>query len=238
MKIRCIIIDDEPIAVDYLKSYVENMPQLELVATYNRAADSFETITNENIELIFLDIRMPELNGLDFIRTLQIKPEIILTTAYSEYALEGFNLNVTDYLLKPISFERFAQAINKVASKKSAGIEITGKSFKKEFLFLKSGYKSVKVNFNDITHVEGMKEYVLFYTTDGSKYIKNERMKNVEEMLISHNFIRVHKSYLVSLTHIKAFYGNTLEVADKEVPVGRVYKEDLKRYLECGGKHC
>jgi DNA-binding LytR/AlgR family response regulator len=228
--IRCVIIDDEPIAIDYLKEYVVQMPQLELIATFNRAKEAFGLIESQEVDLLLIDIQMPEITGLDFIRTLRVKPNIIITTAYSEYAVEGFNLNVLDYLLKPISFERFALAIHKVENQ----IE-TPKSnqiAQKDFMFLKSGYKSVKVNISDITHIEGMKEYIVFHSLDNKKYMKNERMKNVESELIDRGFIRVHKSFLVSINHITSFYGNTIEINDKEIPVGRSYKEGLKDLID------
>ncbi|TKG96588.1 response regulator transcription factor [Puteibacter caeruleilacunae] len=230
--LKCIIVDDEPIAIEYLKDYVEQMPGLELVASVNRATKAYEILANEKVDLIFLDIQMPGLTGLDFIRTLPQKPAIILTTAYSEYALEGFNLDVNDYLLKPFSFERFAQAVLKVSKQFNQQHTPIEQENKRDFIFLKSGYKSIKVNITEITHVEGMKEYVVFYTLDGKKYIKNDRMKNVEELLSSHNFIRVHKSYLVSIDHISSFYGNTIEITNTQIPVGRVYKEELKKLFE------
>lgn len=230
-KLKCIIVDDEPIAINYLKDYVEQMPNLHLVGTANRASKAHELLENESVDLIFLDIQMPGLTGLDFIKTLDQKPSIILTTAYSEYALEGFNLEVDDYLLKPFSFDRFVQAVKKV-SKEPERKQEDFSSANKDFIFLKSGYKSVKLNFSDITHVEGMKEYVTFYNIEGKKFIKNDRMKNVEKLLSAHQFIRVHKSYLVSLKHVKSFYGNTVEIGDLEIPVGRMYKEQLKKLLE------
>ncbi|MCL3782484.1 response regulator transcription factor [Prolixibacteraceae bacterium JC049] len=230
-KIKCIIIDDEPIAVDYLKEYVVQMPQLQLIDTFNRAAQAFELINSGQVDLIFLDIQMPGLTGLDFIRTLQYKPAVILTTAYSEYALEGYELNVVDYLLKPIGFERFAQAVLKVNTRNSVGEKNT-EIVAKDFMFLKSGYKSVKVKFSEITHIEGMKEYVVFYTTEGKKFIKYDRMKNVEEQLGMYGFIRVHKSFLVAVKHIETIYGNTIEIGEHSIPVGRVYKEELKKMLE------
>jgi DNA-binding LytR/AlgR family response regulator len=231
-KLNCIIVDDEPIAINYLKDYVEQMPNLNLVGTANRAGKAHELLERESVDLIFLDIQMPGLTGLDFIRTLDKKPSIILTTAYSEYALEGFNLEVDDYLLKPFSFERFAQAVKKVSKEPESKQADQQPETVKDFIFLKSGYKSVKVNFSDITHVEGMKEYVVFYNTEGKKFIKNDRMKNVEELLQAHQFIRVHKSYLVSLNHVSSFYGNTIEIGEIEIPVGRVYKEELKKLME------
>lgn len=228
-KLRCIIVDDEPIAVEYLKDYIEQMPNLELVAFANRATKAYEILESEDIDLIFLDIQMPGLTGLDFIRTLAKKPAIILTTAYSEYAIEGFNLEVNDYLLKPFSFERFAQAVLKVSRETHKTETINNNNSKQDYIFLKSGYKSVKINISDITHVEGLKEYVVFYTSDGKKFIKNERMKNVEQQLSDNNFIRVHKSFLISIDHISSFYGNTIEIGNLQIPVGRVYKEKLKK---------
>ncbi|MCT4637666.1 MAG: LytTR family DNA-binding domain-containing protein [Bacteroidales bacterium] len=229
--LRCIIIDDEPIAIEYLKEYVKQMPQLEFVASFNRAADAFDILNSGNVDIMFIDIQMPEITGLDFIRTLIKRPAIIVTTAYSEYAIEGFDLNVTDYLLKPISFERFAQAVLKVTGGVTGAENSIGQQ-KKDYIFLKKGYKSVKVKYSDISHVEGMKEYVVFYTIDGGKYIKNERMKNVELMLKSYNFIRVHKSYLVSLSYVTSFFGNVVELGDIQIPVGRVYKDEIKRIIE------
>ncbi|MFA8451837.1 MAG: LytR/AlgR family response regulator transcription factor [Bacteroidales bacterium] len=231
-KIKCIIIDDEPIAINYLKEYVQQMPQLELLDTFNRASHAFDIISKGEVDLIFLDIQMPELTGLDFIRVLTKKPAIILTTAYSEYALEGYDLNVTDYLLKPISFQRFVQAVHKVNTFETLAQKTETTTPAKDFFFLKAGYKSVKINYSDITHVEGMKEYVVFYTSDGKKYMKNERMKNIEETLLPFNFIRVHKSYLVAIEHISSYYGNTIEIGETEIPVGRAYKEELKRLIE------
>lgn len=229
-KLKCIIVDDEPIAIEYLKDYVNQMPNLELIETANRASKAHKILESEKIDLIFLDIQMPGLTGLDFIRTLNNKPAIILTTAYSEYALEGFNLDVDDYLLKPFSFERFAQAVKKISVINNK-TENKQSNLTPDFIFLKSGYKSVKVNISDITHVEGMKEYITFYTSGGKKFIKNDRIKHIEEQFKSHSFIRVHKSFLVSINHISAFFGNTIEIGVFNIPVGRVYKDDVKNLL-------
>jgi len=232
-KLRCLIVDDEPIAIEILKDYVDQMPNLELVATANRATKAHPILESETIDLIFLDIQMPGLTGLDFIRTLSRKPAIILTTAYSEYALEGFNLEVDDYLLKPFSFERFTQAVKKVSKDNLINDKPENEqtSLARDFIFLKSGYKSIKVNISDITHVEGMKEYVTFYTTGGRKFMKNDRIKHIEEQFKAHHFIRVHKSFLVSINHISSFFGNTIELGEFEIPVGRVYKDELKKLL-------
>lgn len=229
--IKCIVIDDEPIAIEYLRKYIEQLSQLEFVDGFSRASHALPVILNEQIDLVFMDIQMPELSGIDFIRSLAKKPQIILTTAYSEYALEGYELNVVDYLLKPISFERFVQAISKIDSKREK-IAISDQVEIKDFIFLKSGYKSVKVMISDITHVEGLKEYVAFYTMDKQKFIKNERLKVVEEQLNQFGFVRVHKSFLVNSSRIHSVYGNTIEINQFEIPIGRAYKDNVLRLIQ------
>ncbi len=238
-RIKCIVVDDEPIARQYLSDYVAKMPQLELLAVFSSAKDTWEIIETGAAELVFLDIQMPGLTGIEFIRTLQKKPAVILTTAYSEYAIEGYELDVRDYLLKPISFERFARAVNKVADhlKIQADNISSGRSpsdenetIPRDFIFVKSGYKSVKLNISDILYVEGMKEYVLIHTKD-KKFAKLDRMKNVENLLKRQGFIRVHKSYLVSVKNIESVFGNTLEINGKQLPVGRSYKDEINKIL-------
>lgn len=238
-KIKSIIIDDEPIARQYLSDYVNRMPQLELLATCSRAVDAYSLIETGEAELVFLDIQMPGLTGIEFIRTLQKKPAIVLTTAYSEYALEGYEMDVADYLLKPISFERFARSVIKVISRlapstgrqETSSPEATDLSpVSRDFIFVKSGYKSVKVNISDILYVEGMKEYVVIYTKT-KKYTKLDRMKNIETLLKDQGFIRIHKSYIVSVANIEAVFGNTVEINGAQLPVGRSFKEDLNSIL-------
>lgn len=238
-KIKCIIVDDEPIARQYLSDYVTRMPQLELLAAYSRAVDAYTLIETGEAELVFLDIQMPGLTGIEFIRTLQKKPVIVLTTAYSEYALTGYEMDVTDYLLKPISFERFARSVTKVISRlaSSAGRpELTTSesidlsAVQRDFIFVKSGYKSVKVNIADILYVEGMKEYVLIYTK-AKKYTKLDRMKNIENLLNDQGFLRIHKSYIVSVKNVEAVFGNTVEINGIQLPVGRSFKDELNTAL-------
>lgn len=237
--IKCIVIDDEPIARQYLSDYISKIPQLELLAAFSRPTDAYGLIGSGEVGLIFLDIQMPGLTGIEFIRTLQKKPDIILTTAYSEYALEGYELDVTDYLLKPIPFDRFAKAVNKVIGKLSlqpgqhnaaeqVQSETTG--IPRDFIFVKSSYKSVKVNIGDILFVEGMKEYVVIHT-NGKKYTKLDRMKNIEDQLKSQGFIRIHKSYIVSVKSIDAVFGNTVEVNGTHLPLGRSYKDGVNAIL-------
>lgn len=238
-KIKCIIIDDEPIARQYLSDYVARMPQLELLAAFGRAVDAYGLIETGDVGLVFLDIQMPGLTGIEFIRTLQKKPAIVLTTAYLEYALEGYELDVTDYLLKPISFERFARSVTKVISrlaisagkpKSTAPERMDLSPAPRDFIFVKSGYKSIKVNLSDILYVEGMKEYVVIYTKT-KKYTKLDRMKNIENLLKDQGFIRIHKSYIVSVKNIDTVFGNTVEMNGIQLPIGRSFKDDLNAML-------
>ena len=237
--IKCIVIDDEPIARQYLSDYVTKMPQLELVATFSKAMDAYELIENGEAGIVFLDIQMPGITGIEFIRTLQKKPAIILTTAYSEYALEGYDLDVVDYLLKPISFGRFVRAVNKAADRVTVpgdkmisadAKENIDAAIPRDFIFVKSGYKSEKVNISDILYVEGMKEYVVIHTRD-KKYTKLDRMKNIENLLSDQGFIRIHKSYIVSIKSINAVFGNTIEVNSIKLPLGRSFKETVENAL-------
>jgi DNA-binding LytR/AlgR family response regulator len=238
-KIKCVIIDDEPIARQYLSDYVARMPQLELLAAYNRAVDAYGLIETGEAGLVFLDIQMPGLTGIEFIRTLQKKPAIVLTTAYSEYALDGYELDVTDYLLKPVSFERFARSVTKVIARLGTSTskpepqlheQINLSPVSRGFVFVRSGYKSVKVNIGDILYVEGMKEYVVIYTKT-KKYTKLDRMKNIENLLKDQGFLRIHKSYIVSIKNIDAVFGNTVEINGTELPLGRNFKEEVNTAL-------
>ena len=221
--IRCIAIDDEPLALTILSDYVSKVSYLKMEKTFTSASEAIHFIQNERPDILFLDIQMPEIKGTDFIKTLIYKPIIILTTAYSEYAVQSYNLDVTDYLLKPIPFDRFLQAINKAMQLINA-VKPTNTNETKDFLFIKSGFKSVKVNFKDILYIEGLKEYVSVYTNN-QKFLKLDSLKNLEDLLPSSKFIRVHKSYIVNIDYVKSYYGNVLEISGKTIPIGRAYKD-------------
>lgn len=240
-RLRCLIVDDEPIARDYLSDYVQKMPQLELVGTCSQAETAYQMISDSCIDLVFLDIYMPGMTGIELLRsmTMPCKPEVILTTAYSDYALEGYELDIVDYLLKPIAFERFSQAVGKAERllnlKRMSEVEISSPvaptiNEQRDFLFVKAGYKSLKVNFSEIVCVEGMKEYVVIHTKD-KKYTKLDRMKNLENLLVGNGFLRIHKSYIVSINAIKAIYGNVVEVGERELPIGRNFKATIEKAL-------
>jgi DNA-binding LytR/AlgR family response regulator len=237
MKIRCLIADDEPLAIKLIADYVSRIPHLELSGTCKRATDVAGFVGQ--VDLLFLDIKMPGLTGLELLRSLNVKPLVILITAFSEHAIEGFELDVVDYLVKPVTFERFLQAVNKatrqyqlqkqnVPSVQNATEPTTQEEeLAKDYFFVKSGFKSVRINFNDILYIEGLKEYVSIYTSDGRKFVKLASLRDLERILPTKSFLRIHKSYIVAVQKVTAAYGNIIEVGKIELPVGRSFKEDV-----------
>ncbi|MEM7103822.1 MAG: LytTR family DNA-binding domain-containing protein [Bacteroidota bacterium] len=226
--INAIIVDDEPLALDVLETYIERLPNVNLVKRCQNAIEAFETLKTEAVDLMFLDIQMPQLTGIDFLKTLQNPPLVIFTTAYPNYALDGYELNVTDYLLKPISFERFMTAVNKAADqlnlKESAG---SGSSDEEnDFIFVKSDKKLVKIKYDDILYIEGLKDYVIIRMPNG-RVITLQTMKSLEEKLPEDIFKRIHRSYIVSLDKIEAIVGNMVEINKKHLPIGKNYRERL-----------
>nr|WP_321408168.1 LytTR family DNA-binding domain-containing protein [uncultured Carboxylicivirga sp.] len=233
--ISCIAIDDEPLALTVITEYVSKIPYLNLIKTFNSPTEAAHFIQTEKPELMFLDIQMPEIRGTDFAKTLLYKPAIILTTAYSEYALEGFDIDAIDYLVKPIPFNRFIQGVNKAirllgstTDEKETSTEL---QHEKEFLFVKSGYKSVKIEIGNILYIEAMKEYATIFTHE-HKFIRHGSLKSLQQLLQSNTFIRVHKSYIVNISKVKAFYGNTIEIGAEKIPIGRAYKEEVNQHLK------
>jgi len=222
-KIRCIAVDDEPLALTILNEYASRIPHLEIIRTFTSPIEAATVIPHEKPDVLFLDIQMPEMRGLEFIKTLAYKPLIILTTAYAEHAAEGYNLDVIDYLVKPIPFERFMQAFNKIERMLAMANVQTAES-QHDYLFVRSGYKSVKINLNEIMYIEGLKEYVQIHCSD-RKYLKLDSLKNIEQNFPPGRFLRVHKSYIVNIDHVKAYYGDTIELGSIDIPVGRAYKE-------------
>jgi two-component system LytT family response regulator len=227
--IRCLVIDDEPLAQNVLETYIKKVHFLTLVAKCENAVDAFDVLQNENIDLIFSDIHMPEVNGIEFIKSLKNSPFVIFTTAFSEYALEGFNVDAVDYLMKPVAFDRFLKSVNKVKQLTSSGQ--SAKSEALSYLFVKEDYKLVKVNFHEIFYIEGMKDYVKIFTT-AKMTITHITMKRLEELLPKEKFLRTHKSFIVSLDAIKAVNGNTIEMANNsKIPIGLQYREIVMKAL-------
>lgn len=231
--IKVLIIDDEPLAQDVIETYVQKIPDLQLIGTCKNAIEASVLLNKEMVDLIFLDIQMPQLNGIDFLKSLTKKPLVIITTAFSDYAVEGFELNVVDYLLKPISFNRFLLAINRIIdSKNSSNAEESQKesSHTESYFFVKADKKMVKINHKDILYIEGLKDYVIIKLAK-SRLVTLQTMKSLEDKLPDKIFKRIHRSYIVNLDKLEAIVGNTVEVKEGEqqvkLPIGKNYKEEL-----------
>jgi two-component system LytT family response regulator len=226
--INCVIIDDEPLAREGMASYVREVDFLRLVATCENPLELTKILDQQPVDLIFLDIQMPKMNGLDFLKMVQNPPIVIITTAYPTYALEGFQLNVLDYLLKPITFDRFFRSVNKA---KDYYHLITRPSQTTndpaaDYFFIRCGSKYEKIYFNEILYIEGMQNYITLYTQKG-KYVTLLYLKNLEENLDSRSFIRVHKSYIVSIDRIEGIEGNEIFIQSHRIPISRNYREQV-----------
>jgi DNA-binding LytR/AlgR family response regulator len=243
--LKVLIVDDEYHARKLLSEYVSKLPFLELAGTASNVFEAMTVLQEKRIDILLLDIQMPEITGLEFARNLKNPPSVIFTTAYSEYAVESYELDVTDYLLKPVAFPRFLQAINKVTEKKGnrmtdnqgTGPTPINQTFQQQekaeedSLVLKSGYKLYKINYSDLLYVEGQREYVTFHTTK-QRITTLFSLKELEEKLPSDQFIRIHKSYIVSIKHIEFIETNMLKIADTKLPIGGSYKENLLNLFE------
>ncbi|MEO9872477.1 LytR/AlgR family response regulator transcription factor [Ekhidna sp.] len=236
MSIKCLIVDDEPLAIEILQSYVERVESLELIATCNNAVKAFDVLKKESVDLLLLDIQMPKLTGIEFLKVLNPSPKVIFTTAYREYAVESYELNVVDYLLKPIAFDRFLMAINKVVKNGSSTLEMAQPKIESTqdgdpFLFLKVDRKMVKVYLKDITYIESLKDYVRVKKHDGKEVVSLQKISYLEQKLPSDCFLRVHKSYIISLKKVDAYSNTSIEVGGVEVPIGRSYKSEVVKVL-------
>jgi two-component system, LytTR family, response regulator len=223
-KLRCIIVEDEPLAAKVLADYVSQVPFLELKGTFKDAILATEYLRSNTVDLMFLDIHLPKLKGMAFLKTLADPPEVIITTAYHQYAVEGFELNVTDYLLKPFEFERFLVAVNKVNTGKKALRSTTEEGPAKDCIFLNVQKKKVKILFSDILYIESQREYIKIVTTK-KQYLSKMSTHEIEELLPSHLFKRIHRSFIVALNKIESFTMEEVEINGTVIPVGRAYKE-------------
>ncbi|MGK7394229.1 MAG: LytR/AlgR family response regulator transcription factor [Candidatus Cyclobacteriaceae bacterium M3_2C_046] len=230
MKINCLIVDDEQLARTLLKSYMEKVPELNLIADCKNPLEANQYLQSESVDLMFLDIQMPDLTGIEFLRTLTNSPVVIFTTAYPEYALESYKFQVIDYLLKPFSLERFLQAINKAINlirlkKNNTSDPLSKEDKPKSFINIKADHKIIKLPLKNIQYIEGLKEYVSFYTTDQQRIISLLSLKNLEEQLPQETFMRIHKSYIINFEHISAVEGNQVIIGIKKIPIGKNYRE-------------
>ena len=224
--ITCIIVEDEPLATKVLTEYIAQVPFLELKGTFKDAILATEYLRDNTVDLIFLDIHLPKLKGLAFLKTLTHPPAVIVTTAYHQYAVEGFNLNVTDYLLKPFEFERFLIAVNKIKSEQPPLAEATAGDMK-EYLFLNVQKKKVKILFSEILYIESQREYVKIVTTK-KEYLSKLSTHEVEKLLPANQFKRIHRSFIVSLEKIESYTAEEVEVNGVTIPVGRDYRHVLE----------
>jgi len=230
MAYRCLIIDDEPIALDILRSFLDKLDHFEVAGAFQDPLEAFQALQKQPADLLFLDIQMPELSGLDLLRALQRPPAVILTTAHREFALEGFELDVVDYLLKPIAFDRFLRAIDKFLDRRRAVPSGTSEA-PPDHLFVRADRKSVRIAFDDLLYIEGLKDYVRIITPAGQLLTK-ESIGQMEERLPAEHFIRIHRSYLVPAAKVSAFTHTEVEIGDRQLPVGRAYRQAFMKFME------
>ncbi|WP_167615691.1 LytR/AlgR family response regulator transcription factor [Maribellus sediminis] len=231
---RCLIIDDEPIAIRVIRNHLASFSDFEVVAECNNALEAISVLSKEKIDLMFCDIQMPQLTGVDLVKTLSHPPQVIFTTAYRDYAVDAFELHVVDYLLKPISFERFAKAIQHFLIQENPTPplrESISTNQEKDFIFLKADKKHYKVNLADILFIESLGDYVITYTAD-MKIVSKERISHLAEVLPSDRFIQVHRSYIVSIDKIESVGPGFVEINKKKLSVGRNYKAELNKLMD------
>lgn len=226
MQYSCIIVEDEPLAVEIMESHIAQVPFLNLLAVFGNAIDALNFLRKTKVDLIFLDIHLPKLKGLDFLATLKDPPRVIITTAYHEYALKGYEFNVTDYLLKPIEFNRFLTAINKLKINDEVTLSNDSKESQGEkgHMFFNMNKKKIKIYLDDIVFIESQKEYIKIFTTT-REVVTKLPLGAIDELLSKTDFLRVHRSFIVAKKKIDAFTSTDLEVAGRQVPIGRSYKE-------------
>lgn len=239
MRTKCLIVDDEPLARELIRGHVEKLENFEIVAECSDAMKALQVLREKQIDLMFMDIQMPQITGIEFLKTLKHQPKVIITTAYREYALEGFELDVVDYLLKPITFERFLKSVNKYYQMIQDDVQVVSNTVADKmqddsFIYIKENKKVVKVYLSEIKYIEGLSEYVQIYT-DKRKIITKTSMTQMEEKLTSEKFLRIHKSYIVSISKIEAFTANTIEIQGKELPIGRSFKNGVISALNFTG---
>lgn len=235
MNIRCLIIDDEPLAQRVIEKYAGNVPYLEIVRKCNNALEAIEILHQEEIHLLFLDINMPRLSGMDFLKALKNPPLVIITTAYAEYAIQGYEMDVVDYLMKPFAFDRFLKAVQKAADflrtrEPSHGESQEIENPEERFIFIKSSKKTYKVNLSEILYIEALGDYVKIYT-DGRMIVSYQSLKNLESLLPAKSFPRIHKSFIIALSRIDMIEGNQVKIRERMIPVGTNFKAEFERLI-------
>ncbi|MCD9586140.1 LytR/AlgR family response regulator transcription factor [Tenacibaculum maritimum] len=231
MRISCIIIDDEPLAVKVIKNHLQELRQIVVIGTFTNPIEALSVLEVEKVDVMFLDINMSRMNGLEFLRSISVKPYVIVTTAYREYAAESYDLNVLDYLVKPIPFPRFLKAINKVTQQLYLTKNIVQNVGDQDsFIFLKVEKKLVKVKYVNMLYIQSLKDYIKVYTEEGN-YIVHKSLTNILEELPSQKFLRIHRSYIISLEKVKSIEGNSVEIGAVRIPIGRKYISQAKQII-------
>ncbi len=245
MKLSCIIVEDEPMARDLLSQYIAKVPSLELLAAFQNPLEALEFLKENEPDVLFLDVQMPEITGISLLKILKRKPIVIMSTAYSEYAIEGFELDVTDYLLKPVTFERFLKAVDRATERKQAIIALQQSPQEivapptttqadpagVDFIFVKDGAKMVKVRIKDIQYIEGLKDYVRIHTPKG-RITTLQRLKSLENQLPSDAFFRIHHSYIVAIEWIDVIHRDKLEIGEQQLPISDTYRKSFKAFVD------
>lgn len=233
MKIKCIIIDDEPLAIKVIENHLQEFQNFEIVGTFNNPIEALQLLEEEEIDAVFLDINMSKMNGLEFIKNVELQSNIVITTAYREYAVESFDLDVLDYLVKPIPFNRFLKAVNKITQRISQQRGASQDNFNEStdsFIFLKVDKKLIKILFDEIYYIESLKDYIKVFTATDN-YLVHKSLTGITEELPSDQFLRVHRSYTISLDKVKSVEGNSVEIDSKRIPIGRKYINQAKQII-------
>jgi len=236
LKLNCVIIEDEPLARNLMVEYVKKVPSLNLIEAFSNPLAALETLRSASIDILFLDVQMPEITGISLLKILKKRPLVVLTTAYSQYALEGYELDVADYLLKPITFERFLKSVDKITQRlestplvQSPAAEPTSQA--PAFIFVKDGTKLVKVKLDEILYIEGLKDYVTIHTIS-QKIVTLQRLKTLEEQLPASKFIRIHNSYIIALDAIDTIQKSEVQIKGVILPIGDTYRKSFKEFIE------
>jgi DNA-binding LytR/AlgR family response regulator len=227
---KCIIVDDEPLAIEIMESYVSKVEQLKLEGTFRNAVSAFTFLQQHPVDLIFLDIQMPKLSGIDFLKALKSPPKIIFTTAFRDYALDGFELEVADYLLKPIPFDRFLKAVGKILHQQMPNSTGVKNEVNENYVYFKVDKKMIKVKMSDILFIESIKDYVKVKTAE-KEIITQQKISYLEESLPKENFLRIHRSFIVNRERIDAYSATDMEIGKFHIPIGRNYKNEVMESL-------
>jgi DNA-binding LytR/AlgR family response regulator len=231
MNLQCVITDDEPIALEILEDYIKMVPGLSLLAKCKNAIEAMSVMQKNKVDILFIDIKMPGISGIELVKSLNSPPAIIFTTAFPNYAIDGFDLDAVDYLLKPISIDRFLKAVNKVFAKVNNSIDTNQEKSVSNFLFVKSGQGRVRINYADIYYIEALENYVRIYLKD-KMIVSLSSMKNIEEALPSNLFLRIHRSYIVNLEKVESVQNNIFKLGNKNLGTGKSYRKAISEILK------